>query len=81
MKLARLDQLIDHACGYAGEHCRFIRSRHSHLPAACFAPAKPVAATAFYRENPVRLDDDLCFAAGLHCPGDLYCRRPLLWLR
>ena len=69
MKLPRLYPLIDHARAKAGENGNFIRSRHSHLPAACFAPGKAVAAAAFYRENPVCLDDDLCFAAGLHSAG------------
>ena len=69
VKLPRLYQLIDHPRAKAGENGSFIRSRHSHLPAACFAPGKPAAAAAFYCENPVGLDDDLCFAAGLHSAG------------
>ncbi len=81
VKLPRLYQLIDHARANAGENCSFLRSHHSHLAAALVAPGKPVSAISFYCENPVRLDDDLCFAAGLYSASDLCCLRLLLWLR
>jgi len=66
VKLSCLYQLIDRARANAGQDCRLIRSYHSHLLAALFAPGEPISAASFYCENSLRLDGDLCFSSGLH---------------